>query len=145
MQEAAAKAAEITKQKAIEKKYKDTQADVILKKAVDAFNGKSGELEPSKIKRKGDVSVFSKDAKEPDKATVKSFQQRLIDLGHLPAENLNGEFDTQTKDASKLAMTYIGNLSGKVYADNNEAFADFQKDLGFYSDNKPEIKKSLGL
>ena len=145
MQEAAAKAAEITKQKAIEKKYKDTQADVVLKKAVDAFNGKSDELKPSKIKRKGDVSVFSKDAKEPDKATVKAFQQRLIDLGHLPAGNLNGEFDTQTKDASKLAMTYIGNLSGKVYADNNEAFADFQKDLGFYSDNKPEIKKSLGL
>ncbi len=42
-------------------------------------------------------------------------------------------------------MTYIGNLSGKVYADNNEAFADFQKDLGFYSDNKPEIKKNLGF
>lgn len=145
MQEAAAKAAEITKQKAIEKRYRDRDADKIIKKAVDAFSGKSGELKPSKIKRKSDVSVFSKDAKEPDKATVKAFQQRLIDLGHLPAGNLNGEFDTQTKDASKLAMTYIGNLSGKVYADNNEAFADFQKDLGFYSDNKPEIKKSLGL
>jgi hypothetical protein len=42
-------------------------------------------------------------------------------------------------------MTYIGSLSGKVYADNNEAFEDFQRDLGFYSDNKQEIKKSLGL
>ena len=145
MQEAAAKADEITNQKAIEKRYRDRDADKLIKKAVDAFSGKSGDLKPSKIKRKSDVSVFSKDAKEPDKATVKSFQQRLIDLGHLPAGNLNGEFDTQTKDASKLAMTYIGSLSGKVYADNNEAFADFQKDLGFYSDNKPEIKKSLGL
>ena len=120
---------------------------MVFKKAVDMFKGGTGTegALPSKIKRKGDVAVFSKDAKEPDKATVKSFQQRLIDLGHLPTGNLNGEFDEQTKNASKLGMTYIGSLSGKVYADNKEAFEDFQRDLGFYSDNKPEIKKSLGL
>jgi hypothetical protein len=147
MQMASAKAAEVTDQKAIEKRYRDRDADVVFKKAVDMFKGGSGTGGPlpSKIKRKGDVAVFSKDAKEPDKATVKSFQQRLIDLGHLPTGNLNGEFDEQTKNASKLGMTYIGSLSGKVYADNKEAFEDFQRDLGFYSDNKPEIKKSLGL
>ena len=147
MQMAAAKAAEVTDQQAIEKRYRDRDADVVFKKAVDMFKGGtgSGGALPSKIKRKGDVAVFSKDAKQPDKATVKSFQQRLIDLGHLPTGNLNGEFDEQTKNASKLGMTYIGSLSGKVYADNKEAFDDFQRDLGFYSDNKPEIKKSLGL
>jgi len=147
MQMAAEKAAEAANQKAIEKRYRDRDADVVFKKAVDMFKGGSGTGGPlpSKIKRKGDVAVFSKDAKEPDKATVKSFQQRLIDLGHLPTGNLNGEFDEQTKNASKLGMTYIGSLSGKVYADNKEAFEDFQRDLGFYSDNKPEIKKSLGL
>jgi hypothetical protein len=42
-------------------------------------------------------------------------------------------------------MGYIGSLSGKVYADNNEAFEDFQRDLGFYSDNKDEVRKKLGL
>lgn len=147
MQMAAEKAAEAANQKAIEKRYRDRDADVVFKKAVDMFKGGTGTegALPSKIKRKGDVAVFSKDAKEPDKATVKSFQQRLIDLGHLPTGNLNGEFDEQTKNASKLGMTYIGSLSGKVYADNKEAFDDFQRDLGFYSDNKPEIKKSLGL
>ena len=147
MQMAAEKAAEATNQKAIEKRYRDRDADVVFKKAVDMFKGGTGTegALPSKIKRKGDVAVFSKDAKQPDKATVKSFQQRLIDLGHLPTGNLNGEFDEQTKNASKLGMTYIGSLSGKVYADNKEAFDDFQRDLGFYSDNKPEIKKSLGL
>jgi hypothetical protein len=147
MQMAAAKAAEVTNQQAIEKRYRDRDADVVFKKAVDMFKGGSGTegALPSKIKRKSDVSVFSKDAKEKDKTTVKSFQQRLIDLGNLPTGNLNGEFDTQTKNASKLAMTYIGSLSGKVYADNEEAFQDFQRDLGFYSDNKEEIKKSFGL
>jgi hypothetical protein len=147
MQMAAAKAAEVTNQQAIEKRYRDRDADVVFKKAVDMFKGGSGAegALPSKIKRKGDVAVFSKDAKEKDKATVKSFQQRLIDLGHLPTGNLNGEFDEQTKNASKLGMTYIGSLSGKVYADNEEAFQDFQRDLGFYSDNKDEIKKKMGL
>jgi len=145
MQMAAAKASEVTNQQAIEKRYRDRDADVVIKKAVDAFRGKDSEVKPSKIKRKSDVQVFPKDGKNVNKEVVKSFQQRLIDLGHLPTGNLNGEFDTQTKDASKLAMTYIGSLSGKVYADNNEAFEDFQRDLGFYSDNKQEIKKSLGL
>lgn len=147
MQMAAVKASEVTNQQAIEKRYRDRDADVVIKKAVDMVKGGSGAegTLPSKIKRKSDVSVFSKDAKDQDKATVKSFQQRLIDLGHLPTGNLNGEFDEQTKNASKLAMTYIGSLTGKVYADNAEAFEDFQRDLGFYSDNKQEIKKSLGL
>lgn len=147
MQTAAAKAAEVTNQQAIEKRYRDRDADVVIKKAVDMFKGGSGTegALPSKIKRKSDVSVFSKDTKEPDKATVKAFQQRLIELGHLPTGNLNGEFDEETKNAANLAMNYIGSLSGKVYADNKEAFEDFQRDLGFYSDNKQEIKKSLGL
>jgi hypothetical protein len=108
-------------------------------------SGKGEGLKPSKIKRKGDVSVFSKSDKNPDKEVVKTFQQRLIDLGHLPTGNLNGEFDAETKNASKLAMTYLGTLSGKVYADNEEAFEDFQRDLGFYNDNKEEIRKKIGL
>jgi hypothetical protein len=146
MQMAAAKASEVTNQQAIEKRYRDRDADVVIKNAVDAVKGGGdSELKPSKIRKKSDVSVFSKDEKEPNKETIKSFQQRLIDLGHLPTGNLNGEFDEETKNASKLAMTYIGSLSGKVYADNNEAFQDFQRDLGFYTDNKDEIKKKLGL
>jgi len=147
MQKAAAKASEVTNQQAIEKRYRDRDADVVINKAVDMFKGGSEteEVKPSKIKRKSDVQVFSKDGKDLDKEVVKSFQQRLIDLGHLPTGNLNGEFDEETKNASKLAMTYIGSLSGKVYADNDEAFEDFQRDLGFYSDNKDEIKKKMGL
>jgi hypothetical protein len=145
MQMAAAKAAEVTSQQAIEKRYRDRDADVVIKKAVDMASGKGEGLKPSKIKRKGDVSVFSKSDKNPDKEVVKTFQQRLIDLGHLPTGNLNGEFDAETKNASKLAMTYLGTLSGKVYADNEEAFEDFQRDLGFYNDNKEEIRKKIGL
>ena len=150
MQMAAAKASGFTNQQAIEKRYRDRDADVVIGNAIDmvkgaiGMGGAKGAL-PSKIKRRGDVSVFSKDAKKPDIATIKSFQQRLIDLGHLPTGNLNGEFDDETKNAASLAMKYIGSLSGKVYADNNEAFEDFQRDLGFYSDNKDEIKKKLGL
>ena len=147
MQMAAAKAAEITTQQSIEKKYRERDADVVIKKAVDMIKGGTsteGTL-PSEIKRKGDVSVFAKDGKDLNKGSVKSFQQRLINLGHLPTGNLNGEFDEETKNAAKVAMTYIGSLSGKVYADNNEAFEDFQRDLGFYSDNKDEIRKKLGL
>ena len=145
MQMAAAKMAEANKQKAIEKRYNDRDADKVIKKAIDAFNGKSGDIKPSKIKRKGDVSVFSKNDTKSDKVVVKAFQQRLIDLGHLPAGSLSGEYDEPTKNAAKLSMTYVGSLSGKVYADNEEAFQDFQRDLGFYSDNKGEIKKTLGL
>ena len=147
MQMAAGKAAEVTGQQSIEKKYRERDADVIFKKAVDMLKGATdteGTL-PTKIKRKGDVSVFAKDGKDINKGSVKSFQQRLIDLGHLSTGNLNGEFDEETKNASKVAMGYIGSLSGKVYADSNEAFEDFQRDLGFYSDNKQEIKKTLGL
>ena len=147
MQMAAAKAAEVTNQQAIEKRYRDRDADVVIKKAVDMVsgNGEGTGLKPSKIKKKGDVTVFSKDDKNANKEVIKTFQQRLIDLGHLPTGNLNGEFDEETKNASKLAMTYLGTLSGKVYADNDEAFQDFQRDLGFYNDNKDEIKKKMGL
>ena len=146
MQMAAAKAAEKSNQEAIAKRYRDRDADVVFKKAVDMFRGNTeSALKPSMIKKRGDVKVFSKGDKDPDKTTIKTFQQRLIDLGHLPTGNLNGEFDEETKNASKLAMTYIGSLSGKVYADNEEAFQDFQRDLGFYSDNKDEIKKKMGL
>ena len=147
MQMAAGKAAEVTGQQSIEKKYRERDADVIFKKAVNMVKGVTDTEDalPSKIKRKSDVSVFTKDGKNLNKGSVKSFQQRLIDLGHLSTGNLNGEFDEETKNAAKVAMGYIGSLSGKVYADNNEAFEDFQRDLGFYSDNKDEIKKKLGL
>jgi hypothetical protein len=145
MQMAAAKAAEVTSQQAIEKRYRDRDADVVIKKAVDMVSGKGEGAKPSKIKRKSDVSVFSKTDKNVNKETVKTFQQRLIDLGKLPTGKLNGEFDEETKNASKEAMTYLGTISGKVYADNEEAFQDFQRDLGFYTDNKDEIKKKMGL
>jgi peptidoglycan hydrolase-like protein with peptidoglycan-binding domain len=108
-------------------------------------SGKGEGAKPSKIKRKSDVSAFSKSDKNVNKETVKTFQQRLIDLGKLPTGKLNGEFDEETKNASKEAMTYLGTISGKVYADNEEAFQDFQRDLGFYTDNKDEIKKKMGL
>ena len=42
-------------------------------------------------------------------------------------------------------MIYIGDLTGKVYADNDDAFQDFQRDLGFYLDNKEKIRKELGF
>jgi hypothetical protein len=147
MQMAAGKAAEVTGQQSIEKKYRERDADVIFKKAVNMVKGVTDTEDalPSKIKRKSDVSVFTKDGKNLNKDSVKSFQQRLIDLGNLSTGNLNGEFDEETKNAAKVAMGYIGSLSGKVYADNNEAFEDFQRDLGFYSDKKDEIKKKLGL
>lgn len=145
MQMAAAKAAEVTSQQAIEKRYRDRDADVVIKKAVDMVSGKGEGAKPSKIKRKSDVSVFSKTDKNVNKETVKTFQQRLIDLGKLPTGKLNGEFDEETKNASKEAMTYLGTISGKVYADNEEAFQDFQRDLGFYTDNKDEIRKKMGL
>ncbi len=147
MQMAAGKAAEVTGQQSIEKKYRERDADMIFKKAVNMVKGVTDTEDalPSKIKRKSDVSVFTKDGKNLNKGSVESFQQRLIDLGHLSTGNLNGKFDEETKNAAKVAMGYIGSLSGKVYADNNEAFEDFQRDLGFYSDNKDEIKKKLGL
>ena len=145
MQMAGAKAAEVNSQQAIEKRYRDRDADVVIKKAVDMVSGSGEGVKPSKIKRKSDVSVFSKTDKNANKETVKTFQQRLIDLGKLPTGNLNGEFDEETKNASKEAMTYLGTLSGKVYADNEEAFQDFQRDLGFYTDNKDEIKKKIVL
>jgi hypothetical protein len=145
MQMAGAKAAEVNSQQAIEKRYRDRDADVVIKKAVDMVSGSGEGVKPSKIKKKGDVTVFSKDDKNANKEVIKTFQQRLIDLGHLPTGNLNGEFDEETKNASKIAMTYLGTLSGKVYADNAEAFQDFQRDLGFYNDNKDEIKKKMGL
>ena len=145
MQMAAAKATEVSNQQAIEKRYRDRDADVVIKKAVDMVSGSGEGAKPSKIKRKSDVSVFSKTDKNANKETVKTFQQRLIDLGKLPTGKLNGEFDEETKNASKEAMTYLGTISGKVYADNEEAFQDFQRDLGFYTDNKDEIKKKMGL
>jgi len=144
MQMGAAKAAEVSNQEKIDKRIKDREADKVISKVIDKLaGGNSGK--PSLIKKRGDVTVFSKDEEKPDAEAVKTFQQRLINLGHLPTGNPNGEFDEETRNASKKAMNYIGNLTGKVYADTDEAFQDFQRDLGFYHDNKEEIRKNLGF
>ena len=148
MQMAAAKAAEVSNQEKIDKRIKDREADKVINKVIDTVtnmgNGGSGS-KPSLIKKRSDVVVFSKDEEKPNAETVKTFQQRLINLGHLPTGNPNGEFDEDTKEASRKAMNYIGNLTGKVYADTDEAFQDFQRDLGYYNDNQATIRKSLGF
>lgn len=148
MQMAAAKAAEVSNQEKIDKRIKDREADKVINKVIDTVtnmgNGGSGS-KPSLIKKRSDVVVFSKDEEKPNAETVKTFQQRLINLGHLPTGNPNGEFDEDTKAASRKAMNYIGNLTGKVYADTDEAFQDFQRDLGYYNDNQATIRKSLGF
>ena len=134
---------EISKYNQIQKDVSSKDADKVIKRAVDAFKGVSTDSKPSRIKSRDDVKTF--DPKNPDKEVVKSFQQRLIDLGHLPAGTPNGEYDESTKNASKIAMTYVGNLAGKVYQDSDEAFKDFQKDLGVYADKKVDIRKDLGF
>ena len=148
MQMAAAKLSEVANQEKIDKRIEDREAGEVLsdivKKAKDMMNGGSSS-KPSLIKRKSDVKVFSKDAEDKDPDTVKTFQERLMALGNLPTGTPNGEFDDETKNAAKNAMGYIGALTGKTYADTDEAFQDFQRDLGFYNDNKAEIRKSLGF
>ena len=143
MDMASAKSAEVTKFNELQKQVGERDADKVMKRAVDAFKGVSPDQKPSRIKTRDDVKTF--DPKNPDKEIVKSFQQRLIDLGHLPAGTPNGEYDESTKNASKIAMQYIGNIAGKVYSDNDEAFKDFQKDLGLYGEKKGEIRKNLGF
>ncbi len=149
MQMASAKLSEVSNQLKIEKRISDRDADKVLKtvmdKAADLLSGNLKDEKPSLIKRKSDVKVFSRDSAGDDPETVKTFQQRLMDLGHLPTGTPNGEFDDATKAAAKIAMNYIGDLTGKVYADTDEAFSDFQRDLGFYRDNKEEIRKNLGF
>ncbi len=149
MQIASAKLSEVSNQLKIEKRIKDRDADVVIKdvmdKAKNMISGNSSEQKPSLIKRKSDVKVFSKNSASEDPETVKTFQERLMDLGHLPTGTPSGEFDEATKTAAKNAMNYIGNLTGKVYADTDEAFEDFQRDLGFYKDNKSQIRKELGF
>lgn len=145
MQAAAALQAEVSNQEKIEKRYEDREAGKVFKRAVAALKGEDENKKESLIKKKSDVKTFSRDDKNADKDIVKTFQQRLIDLGKLPTGNPNGEFDEDTKNAAKQAMIYIGDLSGKVYADTDEAFQDFQRDLGIYSENKEKIRKELGF
>lgn len=137
-------AAEVSKAQEIKKEVESKDANKVLKKAVDAYKGTSSEAKPSRIKTRDDVETFPKKG-EQNKEVVKGFQQRLIDLGHLPQGTPNGVYDDATQKATKIAMQYIGDLSGRVYDDSEQAFKDFQKDLGIYSSRKEEIRKNLGF
>ena len=145
MQMASDKTAEVTKQSELKQQIRNREGDVLLKKAIDSVKGKPAEQAklPKRPKR-SDIPVFSKNSKDPDKSLIKSYQDRLIALGKLPSGHSGGEYDKETQDATKKAMTHLGTITGKVYNDSDEAFQDFQRDLGFYTDNKDEIKKLLG-
>ena len=144
MSMASSLSAEVSKAQEIKKEVESKDANKVLKQAVDAFNGVSSDDKQSRVKTRDDVKTFPKKG-EQDKEVVKSFQQRLIDLGHLPQGTSNGVYDDATQKATKVAMQYIGDLSGRVYDDSEQAFKDFQKDLGIYSSKKDEIRKNLGF
>jgi len=135
---------EVTKSQDIKKQVDSIDANKVLKKAVDAFKGVTSDDKEYRIRTRNDVKTFQLNG-EQDKNIIKEFQQRLIDLGHLPSGTPSGVYDKETKKATKIAMTHVGDVSGRVYNDSEQAFIDFQKDLGIYAEKKEEIRKNLGF
>jgi hypothetical protein len=40
-------------------------------------------------------------------------------------------------------MTYLATVTGKVYGTDDEAFKDFQRDLGMFDANRDKIKELI--
>ena len=143
MQMGAKEAGEAEREASADKKIKGREADTIFKNIFDVIRGKKGlddDQKTSLIKKK---STFNRNT--PDKESVKGFQERLIGIGYLPDGGPSGEFDEDTKEASGKAMAYISRLSGRPYGDSEPDFEAFQNDLMTYTNQKGNIKKTLGF
>ncbi len=137
----------------MEKKAGENNALNLLKKAVGAIRGdkETSDL-PSRTEKKSDkpasrkeYRTFSRIPKESEKGTVISYQRRLKDLGYLK-DYTKGDYDQVTKDAESKAMSFMSKITGKKYSSESEDdFREFQRDLGYYVDNKEVIRKKLGL
>lgn len=127
-------------------KVKKSEPEALIKRAIKAFRGESGEDTeelPSKIRRRSDYKTFPKEPGESDRDTVKRFQLKLKQLGDLPSGYKEGELDDVTKSAMKRARTSISRITGKTYDDSDQGSKEFQQDYLFYGDNIDQISKML--
>jgi hypothetical protein len=137
----------ITDRKYLQKRAKGNEATAQLKKAMDAFRGVKKEEKklPSLIGKKK-YKTFPANPTDKDKEAVSDFQNKLKSLSYLSGSDFkDGQYDSKTKDAADRAMQFLGTITGKVYGTQEEAFRDFQNDLGLYYDNKSDIQKKLGV
>ena len=126
------------------KKYKknidDLEAGEVIKRSIDAgkelVQGEDGDNRPYKP---SDVKVFSKE--DEDTETVKAYRERLKNLGI--ESSGTGKYSSSDDEATKRAMTYLATVTGKTYGTDDEAFKDFQRDLGMFDANRDKIKELI--
>ena len=82
--------------------------------------------------------VFTNDTNN-NPEVVQRYRERLKKIG--VDANQEGKYTASDKPSTAQAMQYIGTVTGKTYGDGDEALADFQKDLGAYTDKQDDIKK----
>lgn len=129
--------AQIENVKNLKAKIASTDLEGIVKRSIEA--GKDNR--PLKPK---DIKTFGKDANDQDPAVVNEYRERLAKLG-LKSKDTEGKYGPDDQAKTKQAMQYIGSVTGKVYADSDEALRDFQRDLGVYTSKQEEIKSILGV
>jgi hypothetical protein len=118
--------------KAIKDKIKSTEFDQIIKRSIEAASG----TDMRGFKPKQDV--FTTDSNN-NPEVVQRYRERLKKIG--VDTNQEGKYTASDKPSTSQAMQYIGTVTGKTYGYGDEALADFQKDLGAYTDNQDDIKK----
>ncbi len=131
---------EIEDVKKYKQNIKDLEAEEVVKRSIEAgkevVQGEDGDNRPYKPK---DVKVFSKDDEETE--IVQAYRDRLKNLGI--ESSGSGKYSSSDEDATKKAMTYLGTVTGKVYGTDDEAFKDFQRDLGMFDANRDKIKELI--
>jgi hypothetical protein len=131
---------EIENVKKYKQNIKDIEAEEVIKRSIEAgkeaIQGEDGDNRPYKP---ADVKVFSKE--DEDTETVQAYRERLKNLGI--ESSGSGKYSTSDDEATKKAMTYLATVTGKVYGTDDEAFKDFQRDLGMFDANRDKIKELI--
>jgi len=131
---------EIENVKKYKQNIKDIEAEEVIKRSIEA--GKEaiqGEDDDNRPYKPADVKVFSKE--DEDTETVQAYRERLKNLGI--ESSGSGKYSTSDDEATKKAMTYLATVTGKVYGTDDEAFKDFQRDLGMFDANRDKIKELI--
>jgi hypothetical protein len=131
---------EIENVKKYKQNIKDLEAEEVVKRSIEGtkelIQGEEGDNRQYKPK---DIKVFAKD--DEDTETVKAYRERLKNIGI--ESSGSGKYSSSDEDATKKAMTYLGTVTGKVYGTDDEAFKDFQRDLGMFDLNRDKIKELI--
>lgn len=125
-------------------KYKENienleAGNVVNRAVVSAQETVEGDDVDNRPYKPSDTKVFSKE--DEDTESVKAYRERLKNLGI--ESSGTGKYSSSDDEATKRAMTYLATVTGKVYGTDDEAFKDFQRDLGMFDANRDKIKELI--